>query len=193
MGTRSCTGHYECCRRSKSSNARNELSRAMANIATVEQGARVFCSFPALEMFRSLVSNCEDNVHEVIGLACAINNITARIALVGLPCCFAGNAGFEIWELLCHCACRESMNDEAREWTARVYINLSLSPQGQCMTWALPPIQSFCFISRVLFAWSAGEVLFWTILWKWPEWAVPALPWSAFPIVSIIFRYVCRD
>jgi hypothetical protein len=54
--------------------------------------------------------------------------------LVGLPCCFAGNAGFEIWELLCHCACRESMNDEAREWTARVYINLSLSPQGQCMT-----------------------------------------------------------
>ena len=129
-----CEIFAECCRRSKSSNARNELARAMANVATVEQGARIFCNVPALEMFRSLVSSCEDNVHEVIGLACAINNITARIALVGLPCCFAGNAGFEIWELLCHCACRESMNDEAREWTARVYINLSLSPQGQCMT-----------------------------------------------------------
>jgi hypothetical protein len=122
----------ESCRMSKSCDSRNELARAIANIATVEQGARIFCNPAAIHMFRFLISSCEDNNHEVIGLACAINNITARIVYSDTPCCFSGDSAFEIWELLSCCTCRESMNDETREWASRVFINLFLSQEGQC-------------------------------------------------------------
>jgi hypothetical protein len=70
-------------------------------------------------------------VQEVIGLACAINNITARTVQTHIPTHFCGDSAFELWELLCTCACRDSMNEEAREWVARVYINLSLTDEGQ--------------------------------------------------------------
>jgi hypothetical protein len=122
----------ECCSMSKSCYSRNELARAIANIATVEQGARIFCNPAAIQMFRFLIGSCEDNVDEVIGLACAINNITARMVNSEAPCHFSGDAAFEIWDMLSGCVCREHMNDEAREWTSRVFINLFLTQEGQC-------------------------------------------------------------
>ena len=122
----------ESCRMSTSSDSRNELARAMANIATVEQGARIFCDPAAIHMFRFLISCCEDNVPEVIGIACALNNITARMVTSDIPCCFSGDSAFEIWESLSNCTCQESMSDETREWACRVFINLFLSQDGQC-------------------------------------------------------------
>jgi hypothetical protein len=121
----------ECCSMSKSCHSRNELVRAIANIATVEQGARIFCNHAAIQMFRFLISSCGDNVDEVIGLACAINNVTARMVHSQSHCHFFGDAAFELWELLGDCACRDSMNDEAREWSSRVFINIFLTQEGQ--------------------------------------------------------------
>jgi hypothetical protein len=120
----------ECCSLSKCCNSRNELVRAIANIATVEQGARVFCNPAAVQMFQFLISSCRDHVDEVIGLACAINNITARMVHCQAPC-FSGDSAFEIWEMLGHCTCRQSANDEAREWASRVFINLFANQEGQ--------------------------------------------------------------
>ncbi len=122
----------ECCFMSTSCNSRNELARAVANIATVEQGALVFCSAAAIQMFQFLIGCCQENVDEAIGIACAINNITARIVHSEISCHFSGDSAFEIWESLSHCSCLASMNDEAREWSSRVFINLFLSQQGQC-------------------------------------------------------------
>ncbi len=120
----------ECCSLSKCCNSRNELVRAIANIATVEQGARVFCNPAAVQMFQFLISSCRDHVDEVIGLACAINNITARMVHCQAPC-FSGDSAFEIWEMLGNCTCRQSANDEAREWASRVFINLFANQEGQ--------------------------------------------------------------
>jgi hypothetical protein len=121
----------QSCRMSVSSDSRNELARAMANIATVEQGARIFCNPAAIHMFHFLISSCEDEIPEVIGVACALNNITARMVTSDIHCCFSGDSAFEIWELLSSCTCRESMSDETREWACRVFINLFLSQDGQ--------------------------------------------------------------
>jgi hypothetical protein len=49
-----------------------------------------------------------------------------------ISCHFSGDSAFEIWESLSRCACLASMNDEAREWASRVFINLFLSQHGQC-------------------------------------------------------------